>query len=208
MKNLLFILFGILFVGCVSTNFPLSSSNAPKPGDFVSDFQVDTFLTNIGVPRKMIGLPVLDSMPNRSYYGSMSLVFRKNGPLLNTIMCNADYPKIHKSIAYFDNPTYWYPDHTLKDELKSVRGISYDSLPETDYYMVYYWSLVTDNLARRNISALEKLRKSEVSLTVIYVNMNNREEYGFKTSKEFYDFRINKRNMMENYDQDYYFKRK
>lgn len=199
MKNILFLLLGSLIVSCGFTDFTLSSPNAPTPDDLVSSFQVDSFLSGIGVPVDRSFYPVLDSMPNRSYFGPMGFLFKKRDTLINTILCNADYPKIHKSIAFYDKPKYWYSDHTLKDELKSIREISIDSLPVTDYYLVLYWSLVTDNLSRRNITALERLRKEEVSLTVIYVNMNNREEY---------DFRINNRNMMKNNDQDYYFKKK
>jgi hypothetical protein len=63
--------------------------------------------------------------------------------------------------------------------LRALRDVDINDLPHTEYYLVFYWSMNYDNLAFRHMRALLKAQeRADLSLTILFVNVDNLEGYG------------------------------
>lgn len=168
----------LIFAACRMPKDYLHSEFAPKFGDVVDESQINKFLDSLDIPAHLRFFPILDSLPNRTYYWPTSLLFKGQDTFINTTLCNAHYKNINKTIDRYDAPNLFYPDYSLADELKSLDGVTLSQLPQTDYYLVFYWSLTRDNINFRHFTNMRKaLENNDLSLTILYVNIDNRKDF-------------------------------
>jgi hypothetical protein len=192
----------IIIISCSCGGSPLpegylSSETAPSFGSIVEESRITDFLDNTGVPRSLRFFPVMDSLPNRTYFFPTGILFKKKSTLINERLCNAHYKNIGGTISYLDRPKRHLSSYNLQSELLAIENVGLDQLPNTDYYLIFYWSLSRDNLNDRHFKNLqESVRDEKLSLTILYVNVDNRKEYNL-TPEEYKTFLRNNRRTVD-----------
>jgi hypothetical protein len=192
----------IILVTCSCGGSPLpegylSSETAPSFGSIVEEHTISNFLDSAGVPKSLRFFPVMDSLPNRTYFFPTGLLFKRQGTLINERLCNAHYKNISGTISYLDRPKRHLGSYSLQSELLAIKNLDIDQLPNTDYYLILYWSLSRDNLNERHFKNLQRsLQDDNLSLTILYVNVDNREEYNL-TPEEYKSFLKNNRRQID-----------
>lgn len=184
--------------GGVPKNY-IRSADAPNFGSIVTNEAINSYLDSALVPKDSRFFPLLDSIPNRSYYRPTALLFKGKDNFINYRLCNYHYKDITKTIENYDKQSLLMPTYPLSMELKALENVTIDDLPDADYYLVFYWSLSADNLNWRNIKSLEKSLADEMlSLEVLYVNIDNLPKYKL-TEAEFFDYMLNNRTLDTEY---------
>lgn len=166
-------------VACSMPKDYIRSANAPSFGVPQSPEVINAFLDSAGVPEVLRFDPLLDSLPNRTFFRPTAFLFKGQDTFINLTVCNAHYKDIKRSIEHYDRPHQWVTSYPLRNELSALQDVRLEDLPKADYYLVFYWRLSDDNLNWRNIKSLQKsLAEEDLSLVVLYVNVDNRPAYG------------------------------
>lgn len=171
----------------------LKSATAPEFGEAVDDIRIDQFLDSLKIPESLRFFAIYDSIPNRTLFTPTGLTFKGKDSLINQRFCNSEFRNIIQTISFYDSPNYLYTGYSLQDELNSIEDIDIKYLPDSKYYLVFYWSLRMDNLYFRHITNLQNtLMRDDLSLVILYVNVDNRVQH--KQSSEAYrQFILNNR---------------
>ncbi len=167
----------------------LSSANAPKHGDVVQKTNIEAYLDSLSVPKQKRFYAVLDSIPNRSQFKPVGLLFKANGTFINYRLCNADYRKLTSTINFFDRSKMYYDGYGLQDEVAAIQNFDGSLLSNSNegHYLLYYWSLSWDNINAKHILDLQEEMAEGENYTVIYINIDNLPEYKMN-SEEFLSF--------------------
>jgi len=197
----------LLALGIASCSVPedyIRSIDAPKLGTKVSETTLNKFLDSAQVPKANRFDPFFDSLPNRTYYRPTAFLFKGIDTLVNLNLCNSHYKDMESTISFYSTPSRWVESYPLHAELKSLKDAYIDSLPEADYYLIFYWSLTEDNLNWRNIQSLQKsLKEDGLSLMILYVNVDNREHYNL-TKNEFWNYMLDNRTISTEYNKKWF----
>jgi hypothetical protein len=192
----LFQLFLALAISSCKTAVPsdyIRSAVAPTFGEVVSDQQINNFLDSAEVSASFRFYPVKDSIPNRKIVTPLALLFSGKEGFVNKRFCNAHYKDIKSTISFYAKPKRMTSQYLLQDELLAIKGVQIEQLPSSDFYLIFYYSLYYDNLMLKHIKDLQKsLQEEDLSLTILYVNVDNRKEYNL-TAEAYKEFLKNGR---------------
>lgn len=202
--KILFILFTLSCCRGIPKNY-ISSPDAPRFGELVSEAAIKQYLDSAKVPSQLRFEIRVDSLPNRTYYRPTGLLFKGQEEFINLRLCNAHYRDIVRTIEHCNRKSLMIQSYSLEHELKSLLNVSVDELPKTAFSLVFYWALANDNLNWRNIQRLRKsLKDNDLSLTVLYVNVDNKPEYNL-SEEQFMSFVTGNRSIDSEYDGNRWF---